>query len=396
MNDPAQAQKTPHATDRFGTVVVGAALGLIAISTIAIVLTFRQHFQIGGHVWNTADWLINADQVHVRRGLFGSGLLRVTDALGISPLLGVVVLQSGLCVLIALGAAAAILRPPARHLKALLLLSPGFTLLFLAGDLSAAARKEILTFAAMAILLLTTGQSRRDRALVAAASAIFWIGVAGHIANAMMAPMFLYMAWIALDRPALRGPFGAFVGLTCLWAAFNTWYPIQFSDLADWQPVCDPLIARGLSPDICERAISVTGGRAIDAVAFVAERAFTIGDGKWHLIIYPVLVAQIIYLISRTDGLNKIAWPFALSFLPILPLYTVGFDWGRQTVMHITPVILLAVLLVVRGEIQQKKAIPMFASTLLILSAIAWAPRHTFGIEYGLAIRIILSTLGAV
>lgn len=380
--------------DRLSTAVTLAAAALILASFAECVLIFRLHYQIGGHEWNTGDWLINADEVHVRRGLFGSGLLRVTDALGISPVLGVVVLQSLLCAVIAFGACHAILKAQSRFLVALLFLSPGFTLIFLAGDTHAAARKEILAFAAMSILLFTNGQRRHDVVVVALATTLFFIGVTGHIANAMMTPMFLYIAWIALDRPNPRRAFGGFAGVMCLWAAFNTWYPIYFSDIENWQSVCDPLLARGIGSHICEKAVFVTGERAADAVTFVAETAYGTGDGIWHLIIYPALVFPIVYLVSRTDGLAAIKWPFILSFLPIMPLYSVGFDWGRQTVMHITPMILLIVLMVLRGHIEQKRRIPFLATGLIALSAVIWVPRHTFGIEWGKPMKVILGAFG--
>lgn len=376
--------------------LVLAAMGLILASFAECVLIFRLHYQIGGHVWNTGDWLINADEVHVRRGLFGSGLLRVTDALNISPVLGVVVLQSLLCLVIALGACFAILKAHSRLLVALLFLSPGFTLIFLAGDTSAAARKEILSFAAMSILLFTNGQRQRDLVMVALATVLFFIGVTGHIANAMMTPMFLYMVWIALDRPDLRHRFGVFAGAMCLWAAFNTWYPIYFSDIENWQLVCDPLVDRGLDPQICQRAVFVTGERAADAATLVAKRAYTMGGGVWHLIIYPALVFPIVYLASRTGGLAVIKWPFMLSFLPLLPLYSVGLDWGRQTVMHITPMILLVVLMILRGHLQQTKRVSLFATGLITVSALIWVPRHTFGIEWGKPMQVILGALGAM
>ncbi|MEL7104745.1 MAG: hypothetical protein AAGM21_02415 [Pseudomonadota bacterium] len=396
MKDTGHPPHPVRSHDRLGDTIALAVVVVILGALAASVLTFRDHYEIGGHQWNTGDWLINADVVHVRRGLFGSGVLRISDALGISPVLGVVALQSILCAIVALGACFAILRGPARRLIALLVLSPGFTLIFLAGDPSGAARKEILTFAAMSILLFTNGKRQRDIPVVTGATVLFAIGVTGHIANAMMTPMYLFMAWTALGRPDLRRGFGVVCALMCLWAAFNTWYPIYFSDIENWQLVCEPLVARGLDPQVCQRAVFVTGERAADAVVFVAKHAYGDGDGLWHLIIYPALVVPILYLVGRTDGLADIKWPFILSFLPILPLYTVGFDWGRQTVMHITPMILLSVLMLSRGQIRQQKPVSLIAAGVIALSGLIWVPRHTFGIEWGKPLQIVLSALGVI
>src|SRR5690606_27309956 len=80
----------------------------------------------GGHAWKQGDWLINAEAVAVRRGLFGSGLLRLSDLTGIGPLAMTVALQ-----LLLLTAAAGLTLAAALRLRVgfrlfLLLVSPGF------------------------------------------------------------------------------------------------------------------------------------------------------------------------------------------------------------------------------------------------------------------------------
>ena len=64
------------------------------------------------------------------------------------------------------GAVRAIVLSPRGRLEALLFISPGFCLLFWAADPAGAARKELITYAAMSLLLFTNGHTRRDPMVV--------------------------------------------------------------------------------------------------------------------------------------------------------------------------------------------------------------------------------------
>lgn len=352
-----------------------------ALSAVMVLFTLRSHLVMGGHTWNTADWLINADVVHVRRGLFGSALLRVSDTIGISPLVTAITLQSTLVGLIAAMALRAIIVAQNRLLVALFVLSPGFCLLFWAADPSGAIRKEAVSYAAMSLLLLTNGQRRRDGVIVCFAALLFAFGVSGHIANAMLTPMFLFMAWIALDRPGGVWNLGA--AAMVAWAAFNTWYPIHFSDIASASDVCQPLLDRGLRDDFCTDAIRVTAASAQQAVAYVSDTAYGHLEAKWHLIIYPALLIPVALLATRTNQARLLFWVGALSVVPLIPLYSVGYDWGRQTVMHITPLLLFICLMLLRGHMVQTRRVSLGVSGALVVLSVLWAPAHTFGVVYG-------------
>ncbi len=387
MRNPFESTQTWYGPDRSERYIRAFVAFVMIVSLVTILMIFRGHYLMGGHSWNTADWLINAENVHVRRGLFGSALLRISDTLHVSPLSVAILLQCSLATAITLGVLRALWASPFPGLTALLLLSPGFCLLFWAADPHGTARKEMITYAAMALLLFSTGTPSRDRWVVAFASLLFAFGVSGHIANAMMTPMFLFMAWIVLGRANPQWIVTA--ALLLPWAAFHTWYPIRFSGIASAMDVCQPLLDRGLNESFCKDAIRVTADNAGSAVDYVAERAYGRGYGAWHLIIYPGLLLPLLYLLGRTNGTRTMLWPIILSVLPILPLYSVGLDWGRQTVMHVTPILLLFALMLLRGRIRQTKTIPTASSLLLLVLGIVWAPKHVFGLDWGMPIELI-------
>lgn len=363
--------------------IAGFALVYLTVCTAHVLDTLLGHLAAGGHGWNTADWLINADNVHVRRGLFGSVMLRVSDKLSISPVLAVVAFQCALVLMIAAGAFAAVLRAGQgqRALVALLLLSPGFALLFWTNDQHAAIRKEAVTYAAIALLLFTKGGGPRDVAVILVASLLFSLGVAGHILNAVMTPAFLCAVWVVLGTERAGSlPWVIGAGVLLAWAAFNTWYPITFSGIASADPVCQPLLDRGLPKAFCNEAIAVTAADSQDARNFVAS--MTSGAGVWarFISVYAVLLGLVLLLCAHTSGLRRLAWIAALSLFPILPAYTVGFDWGRQFVMHLTPLILIAGLMLALGQIRQSRAVPLALVAAVIGISLLGGPSHMQGL----------------
>lgn len=391
MNSSPDSDHLGGSADQSTRRTVAITILFLLICLIAVLMTFREHLLAGGHGWNTADWLINADIVHVRRGIFGSALLRVADAFHVSPVFAVILFQSTLAILIATGAIRGIWQSPSPALASLLIISPGFCLVFWAADPLGTARKEMIAYAAMALLLLASGKPKLDRGIVFVAACLFALGASAHIANAVMTPMFLFMAWTALGR-RVEPIWVVGAGTMCVWAAFNTWYPIHFSGIASSMDVCRPLLERGVSEELCKDAIRVTSGKAERAVEFVADRAY--GGGKWIslLFIYPGILLPVVYLLSRTKGWRALMMPFALSVMPLLPLYVVGLDWGRHVVMHVTPILLLAQLMLLRGQIHQTRPVPGLMCALLIVLGALWAPPHTFDLDHwGLPVSVILN-----
>src|SRR6056297_4058100 len=50
----------------------------------------------GGNPWKQGDWLINSIDTMIRRGLLGNAIIYSADALNVSPVFLVVILQSAL------------------------------------------------------------------------------------------------------------------------------------------------------------------------------------------------------------------------------------------------------------------------------------------------------------
>lgn len=68
-------------------------LGFAASAAIVLLFSVLEIIRHGGNAYKHGDWLVNALEEPVRRGAFGSALLHLSDALQVSPLLVVGMLQ---------------------------------------------------------------------------------------------------------------------------------------------------------------------------------------------------------------------------------------------------------------------------------------------------------------
>ena len=136
------------------------------LATSLLLANLLRDMLTGGNSWKQADWLVNSEEVFVRRGLFGSGLLRLSDLLAVKPLLLVGALQAILMLALIGATIVAARRSGLTDRVLLLLLSPGFFVLFWAADPQGSLRKEMIVYLALAALALAaTGVWKRALAI---------------------------------------------------------------------------------------------------------------------------------------------------------------------------------------------------------------------------------------
>lgn len=306
----------------------------------------------GGHHWNQADWLIHGLAGPVRRGPFGSLMLGLSDALGLSPVALVVALQAGLTLLLAGLVWWAVLRLRA-PLHAVLLLCPGMFFVFWGADTSTGMRKELIAWAAIALMLplpaLRPGVWRLG--LLWASAGLFVLGCFGHEANVLLGPLWAAVLWAlgGAGRPAASLPplalaaVGAGVALLYAWA-----HP----SVPDAGALCAELLARGVPPGFCHGAIAWLARDMAENAAIVRAEAATAGRLGQFLLGYALALAPMIWLSLRHDRPGLLLAALALLALPLLPLYAVALDWGRWMALHLTGFGLLLLALSLGGRVR--------------------------------------------
>lgn len=311
--------------------VLAAAFALQVRSQAFLIRDGRQGFLIG-------DWLISYAGGFVRRGLIGEVLLAVTRT-SRQALFLLFVVQTLLYGVIfgILARWAMSLDAPKRW--SLLLLSPGFLVVFGFNDFAGTHRKEIIAFAGLLVLAEAVRCSRFVRPAVALAGLLFALAVFSHEATALLVVPFLWLVRTAADDELVPSSFawsahGMFLGI----AAAGAITGVIFSGAAAQRlAICGELLSRGFDDRICGGAISYIGAGMQD------EASHTVGMLPGYFLYgLPALLATLPLALSAWARDHRRA--LLLTVAPLAPLLLFAVDWGRWIMWAATVATILTVV----------------------------------------------------
>lgn len=349
---PPPAAPASSATDRHHPAgAVRTRNGLILSTVLLVALAYLLYqlfvdFSLGGNSWKQGDWLINELSGPIRRGLFGSGLIHIADVFGWSPLALLIALQALMVFLIfaVLGVAALELRVPDKLL--LILLSPGFLVLFWFNDPQGSVRKELLVYVAFLPLLVAAMRGRGERLACVLSGLAYAMAVAAHEGTVFFLPFLWVGMWLIMPRDAsiaLRLGVVVASGLLAfgggLYAALNT-------HLADSGRICAQLVSRGLDPGVCDGAIAYLQSTP-DEARMNPTRLFS-DHFRSFLLIYAACLLSFRVLLQGSPRLE--AWFVAVvaSGLVFFPLYILAGDYGRWLNYHVSSLTFIALIMLLK------------------------------------------------
>ena len=362
------------------------ALVLAVLAYCLVQMLFHLAFTVfpDGSGWQQGDWLINVEQVPVRRGFFGSALIALSDHTGLGLLgLTVTVQYALLAVLLAL-LAAVFLPARERLFHALLLASPAFVPLFWAADPNGGLRKEMVAYIALLLLLLWV--RRGGRRLLGGATALFVVSFAGHEACVLFTPLFLgillAVGWHQRRDPACLA--ASLLVAACAIAALA--YALRHARVDDLALVCQPLLARHLAATICDGAISYLTNDAATNAALV--KAKILGGGTLKLLpLYLALVTPgLAYAVSLTDRPGRVALCCLAAAVPFLVLYPAANDWGRWLGMQVFCVVVVLVAALSSGLVSLRHPPRPAAAALVLLIGLLASLDHAMTTMPGLGV----------
>jgi hypothetical protein len=299
-------------------------------------------YSMGGNSWKQGDWLINELAGPIRRGLFGSALLHVSDALGANPLVLLIVLQASIVTLIfaVLGIAAFDLKVPDKLL--LILLSPGFVIFFWFNDPLGSMRKELLTYLAFVPLVVAALRGRGGYAAYAFSTVAYGVAMSAHEGNVFFLPFLCTAMWLILPPEASIRLRLALLAVPCLLAFGGGLYASLYTHVSDYSVLCAPLLERGLDASICDGAIAYVETLPDDS------RMDWTGLFSTHfrnfLLIYAACLISFRVLVQ---GSPRVAlWSFAViaSGLVVAPLFVLAGDYGRWLSFHVSSLVFIALI----------------------------------------------------
>lgn len=363
------------------TGMIRAYVGITGAALVACLLyvwmRLGHDYLSGGNAWKQGDWLINSALVEVRRALAGDLILTLSDLTGANPLLGAVVLQSGIFALLAFFLLVVLRRVSAQPLMCFLLITPAFFPLFWTSDPQGGMRKEMLIYVAFSFLIYAALWPPRQRVLLGGSIVFFSLGVFAHEAMVLFLPAYglcllVLMRAGRLTRGGTAG-LGALAAVAC-GAALLLVAQVQ-TTVPDHRMVCAPLTERGLDPEICSGSIAwleIGFAENTDVIAFR-----TAGDTLAKLALsYTLSLAALFYVLWHSTAARGLYALVLLMALPFVPLYPLGVDWGRWLNFHVSTVVFLLVLLLATGQLALVRAPRLGPLAVVSLSYLFWGIAH--------------------
>ena len=309
--------------------------GSFLSASFAIVLIY--HFwdiSAGGNDWKQGDWLINVETTHIRRGLFGSAILRLADLSGIPSLYLLGGLQTGL-IFASYWLLIRLLQGTLPKAAALCLIaSPGFFVVTWGAEPGFSMRKEVLAFLAIMLALRTIGPdaTRHKQVFLSLSCALFGAGVGGHEANVLFLPLLLCVLLVPNPQERSRQISAA---ACALFATLALLYVFANQNITDIQDVCAPLLQRGYPQSICSGAIAAL----LDDTSWpMTHLGNIISDPEAiakYLLVLALALLPMIAIARTTSQPRRLYLAYALAVLPFLPLYFVAVDYGRWLSLHV-------------------------------------------------------------
>ncbi len=374
---------------RRGHVLAMATLSLLILHDLWV------GAQMGGNAWQQGDWLINSHAVHVRRGLVGSAILLLSDLMGVHPVVTVLTCQLAITTSL-LGLLLAVASRERETLPVwVVTAAPSFPLLFWTLDPGAGARKEILAYLALALLLFVAAFRRWPRTLSALACIVLAVGMLGHETNLLLMPPFLACLMLTGDEDLLGirwrlllGCVVVLVGLAAL--TYSALHPrVDHADL-----VCRPLLARQVDPALCEGPIAWLD-RGHEQAWTAISRKYDSSDVSLLLVAYVAVLCPLVWLHSHYAEARVLNGGLALTGLPLLILYPIALDWGRWISCHVTSWSLLFLTMSTSRRLTLVRPTSSHALMILVLASATWKLPHTGAPEIGGLLWCVARKLGA-
>ena len=316
----------------------------------------------GGHPWASGEWLINYNGGFVRRGLFGTVLLLITNKPEIILLL-VLIFNLLLYVVIWGFFYWALIINKFSWYSILIAASPA-GILFISWDKYVFVRKELLGVVCLILLILIKKGSLQNELWIFLTLCLYLLSLLMGEINFFYFPSIVYM--IIQLRIKLNNRFILiffFIALTILYFSMKSHGSDKLAE-----EVCSRLVEVGLKKElICPGAISaleITLTQAIESNINLATS---------NLLFIPIILFTIIpfFLLPKIE---KIRSTLIISFLSICPLFVIAGDYGRWVFMFYC---IVGTQIILHDSLQKKSSQCQIFFTIVYTTI--WGFPHTGG-----------------
>lgn len=312
----------------------------VILSTISFLyysLQLLLNYQRGGNEWKQGDWLINSENGPIRRSFTGDLFIWISDLTGANILVPVIATQI-LFALLLYVAIVRLIKFDKTNVLLLLALSISFFIFFWTANPQGSGRKEVIAFAAMALIALAL----RNKSVVLSIVGflLFSISVLGHEAMILFLPALTAAYILCFNNLRNDTIIHVCFFVSSIASLIAFYFALTNSGSSNVSMICEPLIARGALPEICDGAIKFLENDMKYGMEAVLERVdpYVIFQ---LLIGYSLALAPAIYVATISSNKKLSFSIIVLSGLPFLPLYVFAVDFGRWVNFHIFSIFFL-------------------------------------------------------
>ncbi len=290
---------------------------------------------VAEHTFIVGDWLINFKAGFVRRGLSGFLIIGLSDMFGIRLNMAVFYFQS-IIFIIYIIFFLIILRQKSLHFWVYIICLSPVVFLFPIYDTEAVGRKENILFLLYVVFLyLLEKQWLKNYLAIIIYSVLIFIAVFFHELIFFFTPYFILAAyfyltlkkekWVTIFRYA-------FLVIIPLLAIISIYF---FGKKLDILIICNELIIKGLSKEVCYGAIFCANGFGYkDNLLFALKYNYFFT----YSINFVLGIIPFIFLFEhiKTEILNfkRVICIFIIIMFFSAPLFIMAIDWGRWLHIH--------------------------------------------------------------
>ena len=382
--------------DQFG-------LNKFSLNSVSLVLfisflynTVRYSSEIfaGGHPYLTGDWLINYAGGYSGRGLNGQLLLLFSDLTGLNLLWVAYFEQIGIYSIYILTVISLLQKVHDKFLW-MISLSPLF-IMFDFLDTGGAFRKEIIAFTSLTLFVRMLVNKKFTWNSFLPVVFLYFLSAFSWEASVIFLLPMLYFTY----QMKLHGLLGKsqFIGISFLYSTLSFLSLVgslifQLTSSSNQsRAICESIVARGISPKICNGTIYSITSVKIDIPETLHVLLFENNFGYY----LPIMVFALLPFIWNCWIKRHIVL-FTFFFLSVLPIFLIGLDWGRW--IHILGTIITLAWIVEKrqdGEMLyeshvRSKSLIFVILTLLFIAM--WRIPHAGGLPgaflFGAAARVL-------
>lgn len=385
-----------HQLDQFGLNKFSSNTASLVLFISLLYTTVRYSSEIvaGGHPYLTGDWLINYAGGYSGRGLNGQLLLQFSNLTGLDLLWVAYFEQIGIYSIYVL-IVIRLLRKVHDKFLWMISLSPLF-IMFDFLDTGGAFRKEIIGFASLALFVRMlmikkfTWISFLPVVFLYLLSAFSW-----EASIIFLLPMLYFTHKMKLSGLLEKSQF---IGISLLYSIISfsslmASFIFQLASSKDQsRAVCDSIVAKGISPKICDGTIFSVTGLKID-IPETLHFLLVENDYSYY---FPILIFALLPFIWN-GWIKQHPILNTYFFISVLPIFLIGLDWGRW--IHILGTIITLAWIAEKSQNSEARhehrgrAGALIFPMLTVLFIALWRIPHAGGLPgaflFGAAARLL-------